>query len=156
RPNGDGPVVASFNHPAPEQYNNWAYRDAGVTEILTMLEVINSNNKIHYEAFVNALDTGWKVAPVSGIDNHGLSGIARAASRTFVLAKDKTKAAILDAMKNRRTYASLDRNLQCRYTVNGAPLGSTLARPDVFRFDIAVSDPDSDAAKDKIVKIDIL
>ena len=55
-----------FNHPTPEQYNNWAYRDAKVTDILTMLEVINSNNKIHYPAFVNALDKGWKVAPVSG------------------------------------------------------------------------------------------
>ena len=85
-----------------------------------------------------------------------LSGIARSSSRTFVLATDKTKAAILDAMKNRRTYASLDRNLQCRYTVNGAPMGSTLSRPDVLRFDIAVSDPDSDNAKDKITKIDIV
>jgi hypothetical protein len=156
KPNGDGPVVASFNHPTAEQYNNWAYRDAKVTDILTMLEVINSNNKIHYPAFVNALDKGWKVAPVSGIDNHGLSGIARGSSRTFVLATDKTKAAILDAMKNRRTYASLDRNLQCRYTVNGAPMGSTLSRPDVLRFDIAVSDPDSDNAKDRITKIDIV
>ena len=27
-PNGDGPVVASFNHPGPHQYNDWAYRDA--------------------------------------------------------------------------------------------------------------------------------
>jgi hypothetical protein len=59
-------------------------------------------------------------------------------------------------MKNRRTYASLDRDLQCRYTVNGAPMGSTLSRPDVLRFDIAVSDPDSDNGKDKITKIDIV
>ena len=73
---------------------------------------------------MNALDKGWKVAPVSGIDNHGPAGLRATASRTFVLAKDKTKAAILDAMKNRRTYASLDRNLQCRYTVNGALMGT--------------------------------
>lgn len=26
-PNGAGPVVASFNHPGPQQDNNWAYRD---------------------------------------------------------------------------------------------------------------------------------
>ena len=45
KPNGDGPVVASFNHPGPHQYNDWAYRDAEVTDIITMLEVINSNNK---------------------------------------------------------------------------------------------------------------
>jgi subtilisin family serine protease len=45
-----------------------------------MLEVINSNNKIHYPAFVNALDKGWKVSPVCGNDNHGtaVSGVATA------------------------------------------------------------------------------
>lgn len=149
--NGDGPVVASFNHPGPKQYGDWAYRDARVTDIITMLEVINSNNKIHYEALLNALDHGWKVSPVCGNDNHGLGGITRQTSRTFVLAKEKTKAAILDAMKNRRTYASLDGGIQCRYSVNGAIMGSTLGRPDAFRFDIAIED-----ARDKVTKIDIV
>lgn len=156
QPNGDGPVVATFNHPGPEQYNNWAYRDPQVTDIITMLEVINSNNKIHYPAFVNALDHGWKVSPVCGNDNHGLAGIARDTSRTFVLAKEKTKAAILEGMKNRRTYASLAKNLQCRYTVNGAVMGSTLNSPGVFKFDIAISDPDTANPKNKITKIDIV
>ena len=26
-PNGDGPVVASFNHPGPRSYDDWANRD---------------------------------------------------------------------------------------------------------------------------------
>ena len=155
-PNGEGPVVASFNHPGPEQYGNWDYRTPGVTEVITMLEVINSNNKIHYPAFINALDHGWKVSPVCGNDNHGLTGIGKNTSRTFVLATAKTKAAILDAMKHRRTYASLDENIQCRYTVNGAVMGSTLNRPKSFRFDIEISDPDSGEAKDRITKIDIV
>ncbi len=139
--NGDGPVVASFNHPGPRQYNNWDYRDAKVTDIITMLEVINSNKSIHYQAFVNALDKGWKVSPVCGNDNHGYWGITHHTSRTFVLATNKTKVAILEAMKNRRTYASLAGHIQCRYTVNGAIMGSTLDRPTEFRFEINVSDP---------------
>ena len=154
--NGDGPVVASFNHPGPRQYNNWAYRDAQVTDIITLMEVINSNKKIHYEAFLNALDKGWKVSPVCGNDNHGFWGISHHTSRTFVLAINKTKASILDAMKNRRTYASLARNIQCQYRVNGAIMGSTLDRPNVFEFDIAISDPDSSAPNHKITKIDIV
>lgn len=151
KPNGDGPVVASFNHPDAEQYNNWGYRDPRVTDIITMLEVINSNNKIHYPAFINALDHGWKVSPICGNDNHGLSGITKQSSRTFVLATAKTKAAILDAMKNRRTYASLSKNIQCRYSVNGAIMGSTLKAAGEYRFDIAVSNP-----KDQITKVDIV
>jgi hypothetical protein len=150
-PNGDGPVVASFNHPDAEQYNNWGSRDPRVTDIITMLEVINSNDKIHYPAFVNALDHGWKVSPICGNDNHGLGGITKQTSRTFVLATAETKTAILDAMKNRRTYASLSRNIQCRYSVNGAIMGSTLKTAGQYQFDIAVNNP-----KDRITKIDIV
>ncbi|HSU66507.1 MAG TPA: CehA/McbA family metallohydrolase [Tepidisphaeraceae bacterium] len=156
KPDGDGPVVASFNHPGPQQYNDWAYRDPQITEIITMLEVINSNNKIHYAAFVQALDKGWKVSPCCGNDNHGLWGITHHTSRTFVLATAKTKAAILDAMKHRRTYAALDKNIQCQYTVNGQIMGSTLDKPEDLQFDIHVSDPDTDNPKDKITKLDIV
>jgi hypothetical protein len=156
RANGQGPVVASFNHPGPHQYNDWDYRDPEITDIITMLEVINSNNKIHYEAFVKALDKGWKVSPVCGNDNHGFYGIAHHTSRTFVLATERTKSALLEAMKQRRTYAALVQNLRCRYTVNGAVMGSTLNRPDVFRFNIAVRDPDTTEPRHKITRIDIV
>jgi len=156
KPNSDGPVVASFNHPGPRQYNDWAYRDPQITDIITMLEVINSNNHIHYAAFVRALDKGWKVSPVCGNDNHGFYGITHHTSRTFVLASEKTKAAILDAMKHRRTYAALDTNIQCRYTVNGSIMGSTLDRPGSFQFDISISDPDTTQPNDKITRIDIV
>ncbi|MDB5318905.1 MAG: hypothetical protein JWN40_536 [Phycisphaerales bacterium] len=154
--NGDGPVVASFNHPGPHQYNDWGYRDAQVTDIITMLEVINSNDKLHYEGFINALDKGWKVSPVCGNDNHGLTGIPKHTSRTFVLATDCTKVAILEAMKHRRTYAALDGNIQCTYSVNSAIMGSTLDRPESLEFNISINDPDTGNPKDKITKIDIV
>jgi hypothetical protein len=155
--NGDGPVVVSFNHPGPHQYADWAYRDDQLTDIITMLEVINSNNKIHYEAFINALDKGWRVSPVCGNDNHGYWGITRHTSRTFALATEKTKPAIVDAMKHRRTYATLDKNLQCVYTVNGEVMGSTLDHPaEALQFDVWISDPDVGEANDRITKVDIV
>jgi hypothetical protein len=155
-PDGEGPVVASFNHPGPRQYNNWADCDPELADIITLLEVINSNKGIHYTAFVNALDQGWKVSPICGNDNHGFWGITHHTSRTFLLATNRTQPALLDAMKNRRTYASLEQNLQCRYTVNGAIMGSTLKRPSEFAFNINISDPDTDNPKDKIVKLEIV
>jgi hypothetical protein len=156
RPNGDGPVLASFNHPSAGQYGNWALRDPRVTDVITMLEVINSNNKIHEAGFIQALDHGWKVAPIAGNDNHGLSGIARQHSRTFVLATALTKSALLKAMQHRRTNASLEGNLQARYRVNGAIMGSTLDRPSSFRFAIDVSDPDDADPLDRITRIEIV
>lgn len=155
--NGDGPVVASFNHPGPNGYNNWAYRDAKVTNVITMLEVVNSNKNVHYEGFIKALDAGWKVSPVAGNDNHGFGGIKNQNSRTFVLATERTKPAILDAIKNRRTYASFDQNINCSYTVNGKIMGSTLADvAEVYKFDISISDPDITNPKAKITKVDIV
>jgi hypothetical protein len=156
RPNTAGPVVASFNHPGKYQYNDFDARDPAITDIINMLEVINSNSHIHYDGFLEALEKGWKVSPVSGLDNHGTTGIAKLRSRTFVLATARTKLAILDAMKNRRTYASLDNNIQCRYTVNGAIMGSTLNRPSTFHFDIDIIDPDSTNPLDRITKVDIV
>lgn len=156
KPNGAGPVVASFNHPNPHSYADFTGRTAAATDIITMLEVINSNWHIHYSAFLAALDAGWKVAPTSGLDNHGLTGIRTLKSRAFVLAGSKTKLGILDAMKHRRIYASLDNNIQCHYTVNGALMGSTLKQPGVFRFDISVSDPDTYDPRAKITKMDIV
>lgn len=155
-PNGDGPVVASFNHPGPRQYNNWAYRDPKVTEIITMLEVINSDRATHYQAFLNALDKGWKVSPIAGADNHGLTGIKNRKARTFVLATNLTKTAILDAMKHRRTYAALEGTIQCQYTVNGRMMGSTLDAPTNFDFEISVSDPDTNRPGDRITKLDVV
>jgi hypothetical protein len=35
-------------------------------------------------------------------------------------------------------------------------MGSTLTRADAFRFEIEVSDPDTDKPKDKITKLDIV
>lgn len=146
-------TVATFNHPGPDSYNSFAYRDAEITNIITMLEVINSNDNIHYTGWLEALEKGWKVSPVCGNDNHGLWGIKNHTSRTFVVATARTRAALLDAMKNRRTYAALDENIQIQYTVNGAIMGSTLSRPSTLEFAITVSDPD---VGDRITKIELL
>jgi hypothetical protein len=155
-PNGEGPVVASFNHPGRNSYNDWANRDPEITDIITMLEVINGNSRIHYDAFVRALDKGWKVSSVCGLDNHGFWGISHHTSATFVLATNKTKVAILDAMSHRRTYAAMVTTLDCRYTVNGKIMGSTLARPAGFAFDISITDTATKNSKHKITKIDIV
>ena len=146
-------AVATFNHPNPSSYNSFGYRDAQITDIITMLEVINSNDNLHYDDWLVALEKGWKVSPVCGNDNHGLWGITNHTSRTFVVATARTKAAILDAMRNRRTYAALDGNIEIQYTVNGSIMGSTLSNPSTFRFAITASDPD---AGNRITKIEIL
>ncbi len=149
------PVVVTFNHPAEDQYNNWDYRDDAITQIITLLEVINKT-KSHYPGFVAALERGWKVSPVAGMDNHNYTSIEEVDSRTFVLAESNTPKDILGAMRERRTYASFDKNLECRYTVNDSIMGSTIPKVRKYEVDIYVKDPDSSDASDRISKIDIV
>lgn len=156
KPSGEGPVVVGFNHPQPDSYAGFTGRTEAATEIIALIELINSNSRVHYEGFLAALDAGWKVSPTSGLDNHGITTIPTLKSRAFVLATAKTKAAILDAMRKRRTYASFDSNIQARYTVNDAIMGSTLTRPGVFRFDVSITDPDTADPRARITKLDIV
>lgn len=154
--NGAGPVVASFNHPDATSYGGFGGRTAALTDIVTMLEVVNSDTHIHEAGFIAALDAGWKVSPVSGLDNHGLGAIPTAQSRTFLLARADTKTALLQAMRQRRTYAALDRDIECRYTVNGRIMGSILAPTRNYRFAIDVRDPDADDPGARIIGADIV
>ncbi|XMO85849.1 hypothetical protein AAFN75_13750 [Algibacter sp. AS12] len=149
------PVVVTFNHPDKKQFNNWAYRDDEITEIITLLEIINSK-KSKYEGFVNALDKGWKVSPVAGIDNHNYTEISKAESRTFVLAENNSPKAILNAMRKRRTYATYDKNLECRYSVNDSIMGSSIPKSETYNLQLYINDPDIDDKTDKISKIDII
>lgn len=59
-------------------------------------------------------------------------------------------------MQHRRIYASLDGNLRARETVNGAVMGSTLARPGTFRFDFAIEDPDRDDPRSRVTRIEVI
>jgi len=163
---GPGPVVASFNHPGDpsrNEFDAWACRTPAATGIITLCEVINGNkySKAHYDAFIRGLDHGWKFSPVCGHDNHGTQTIKKNNSRTFVLATANTAPALLDAMKHRRTYAALNKTLQCRYTVNGQIMGSTLApdaatAPATLQFDISIADTGTANPAHKITKIDIV
>lgn len=160
-PNGSGlPKVASFNHPGVSQYNSWAYRSSypGIENIITLFEVINSNaySNDRETAFRAANNAGWKVSPTAGNDNHGFGGITSQSSRAGVLATSLTKAGILDAMANRRTFCSTDVNMTLHYTGNGVIMGSTLASPATITFVVTASDPNTGDTADRITKIDVV
>ncbi|WP_147676720.1 CehA/McbA family metallohydrolase domain-containing protein [Algibacter pacificus] len=149
------PVVVIFNHPNKEQFNNWDYRDDEITKIITLLEIIN-NRKSKFEGYINALDHGWKVAPVAGIDNHNYTEISEAQVRTFVLAENNSSKGILNAMRKRRTYAAFDKNLECRYSVNDSIMGSSIPQTKTYKLKLYINDPDTDDDSDRISKIDII
>ena len=77
--------------------------------------------------FRRYLNLGLHVAPTADQDNHKRNWGDATDARTAVVAATLTKAALLTAMKQRRAYATEDRNLRLVYRVNGQLLGSRIA-----------------------------
>lgn len=149
-------VACGFNHPGSGSYNSFDYLTPARRDAITMLEVINSGN-LHYDAFLFALNKGWRVAPIAGIDVHSVMRITNPSHlyRTGVLVPSLTRDSILDAMRARRVYATWDQNLKLTMRANGQIMGSVMAMPSSLSFEIVVSDPDTGDANDRITKIEL-
>ncbi len=77
--------------------------------------------------FRRYLNLGLHVAPTADQDNHKRNWGNATDARTAVLAPTLTKAALLAAMRQRRVYATQDRNLRLVYRVNGQLMGARIA-----------------------------
>lgn len=158
---GTGYVVASFNHPSRTQYNDWAYLDDEIIDIITMFELrtVFRGRGPRWAGFVRALNKGWKISPISVADNHGYWNIINTPNLTYVLAPELTKKAITLAMKERRTYTSWagleNTQVDLKYSVNGCIMGSTLDNPSTYNFRIEVNTHPADSGQD-VRRIQIL
>jgi hypothetical protein len=104
------------------------------------------------QAFIRALNNGWHIAPDGSDDTHGPNW-GKNKSWTGILAPGLSKRNILDAMKNRRCYSTLDRNCRLLFRVNDAQMGSIVEEPvQNVKVGVRVSDADAD---DKIAKIEL-
>ncbi len=158
---GDGYVVASFNHPGRTQFHDWAYLDDEIVEFITMFELRTVyRGPPRWDAYVRALNRGWKVSPISVTDSHGYWHLENIPPLTYVLAPELTKAALTRAMRQRRTYTSWAglRNTQVdlKYSVNGYVMGSTLNRPTTLDFYVQIKthpdDPDQRVRRIQVLR----
>ncbi|GHV01480.1 hypothetical protein FACS1894159_09410 [Bacteroidia bacterium] len=152
---GNARCSASFNHPSRTQYNSFSVYDAGAIDHITMFEVYNTNTS-YWASYKTALDHGWKLAPITGIDNHALGAISNSTIRTGVMAESLTRDNIYDAFFNRRAYASMYKKLRVLCWGNHMPMGSTLAKPDVLYIDVEIDDRQTSDPDHKITKIEVI
>jgi hypothetical protein len=102
---------------------------------------------LRYLQYVNA---GFRLAP-GAVHVCKVSALQRCDadnSRTVVLARSLNERAIVDAVTNRRVYASTDKNLGVRFSINAHPLGSVtpMAAGTPLRIEVRLSDPDEPSA----------
>lgn len=147
--------ISQFNHPGTTfgDFYDFGCYDKEIDQLVTTIEVGNGEGAVgssgyfpSYEYYTRALDKGWHVAPTNNQDNHkGRWGDANT-GRTVVLADSLTRENIYDALRNMRTYATEDNNLQIQYTLNNAVMGSIFEeKPDEVNIKVKLEDADNEA-----------
>jgi hypothetical protein len=158
--------VSQFNHPGKTfgTFTEFAYWDKDIDKQITLIEVGNGEGQIgadgyfpSYSEYTKALDKGWHVAPTNNQDNHkGNWGDANDA-RTVILADSLSEADLYKAMRERKVYATEDKNLSINYTVNDYVLGSIVEeKPAEVKIKAVISDPDTGNLGDKIAKVEVI
>lgn len=148
-------VAASFNHSDTGTYNSYGYLTPERRETVTMFELVNGGGRVRYDAFLAALNKGWRVAPIAATDDHGTWRLTNHFYRTGVLAPSLTRENILQAMRSRRIYCTWDPNLRLTFRANGQIMGSVLQNPHDLTITVRASDPDLKDAGDRITRIEI-
>ena len=122
-------AVGVFHH--PDRYGNQAFGGMSYSatgdRVMTMMEIANKGDirDSHYFIWINALEKGWHLAPAAGDDNHSANW-GRDDIRTVVLAEENSRTSLMEAMAERRVYATDDSNLEIDFRINGNVMGSII------------------------------
>ena len=154
--------INQLNHPGTTfgNFSDFAYYTPALDNYVQLVEVGNGEGQIgaggyypSYEQYIMALDKGWHVAPTNNQDNHkGSWGNANDA-RDVIFADELSEDGLFDAIRERRLYATEDKNLEISYTLDGHMMGSQLGTEDVgenVTIDVTVYDPDYNDAISKV------
>lgn len=120
--------LSQFNHPGWEGQVNWDGFDYH-PEIDPQISLIEMStwDLDAWPYLFEALDQGWHVSPTWNQDNHNRGWGTEDDHRTGIWLKDLTRESVTDAMWERRTYSTLDRDATLSLmTEDGCWMGSAL------------------------------
>lgn len=124
---GQNNVVAAINHPG-RSFKPLEY-DSEMNRVLKLIEVGNGSFPRKYTRcesyYYKLLDLGWHLGAINGQDNH-FNNWGDGDNLTVLLSNALDKDALIDAMKNMRTYSTESRSLKLIYKINNCWMGSTL------------------------------
>ncbi len=156
-----------FNHPWNGDFfidyglrnYNGSYKKLreAVSGYLRTFEVINGpglSDGVHKaklegeKHYLHYLTRGFKIAPSADQDNHKRTWGTLTKARTGVLARERTREGIKEAIRSWRCYASTDNNLKVWFSVNEKIMGSDMnADSRLLQIAYKFEDPDEADAK---------
>jgi hypothetical protein len=167
------PVLIQLNHPAlfddaareygADDFSSVAAWIAALSPHAALIEVLNGpalvatlnhrSGEVMQADFLHYLNMGLRLAPTGDQDNHYYTWGTVTETRTAVIADTLTRAAILQSLRDRRAYATEDRNLKLIFRVNNQLMGSIIPPPAVgspLNITLSIADDDEPAASYRI------
>ena len=139
-------AIVFFNHPAWKYAQKHAYDHDNQKYVPAAADIVigeEVRGPVEREAFILALRNGWHFGAIGTSDTHS-DNWGKTGPWTICLAPALTREAIVDALRNRRTFSTTDRN--CRPTF--APVTTDDGKR--VAFDLSFADPD---AGDRMTKV---
>jgi len=139
-------TVMQFNHPGWINFNDWTFHpEVGDT---ARLEEVGNGSGTSYafseDEYIRSLDYGWKVGATNNADTHSFYWGTNTPHRTGVWMPNLTKADLLEALRERRTFATEDVNATLYLKGNGAWMGTEIPNTGSVIFEVAYADPDGE------------
>ncbi|HEX3028492.1 MAG TPA: hypothetical protein VHT34_04125, partial [Clostridia bacterium] len=129
-------LIVQFNHPSKQgaAYNDFDSTEAvdennqpinraafSLCELLTVHS--DGEDRDFFDAYVKALNNGWKVGPTATSDNHdGIKALKDVYKniRTVVAVEECSKNHVLDALRKRRVYATTRAGLNIGFSITNS------------------------------------
>lgn len=152
--------VAFFNHPGRQNSTGveFGHFQNTPSDKFVGMELWNKNdlfnvyyyNDGYYSSdgnlgyFDEALTRGWKIGAEGSEDNHVASWGTYNNCNLAVLATNLTKTDIYEAIKSRRFFSTLDKNIKMSFKIDGNEMGSTMEGNSGQSMQILLSDDDGE------------
>ncbi len=130
--------VAFFNHPNRGDGKSFEGFVSRPCSKVVGMELFNSMDdfSVHYYNdgywpddgglghFDEALTRGWRIGAAGSDDNHAATWGTRTGYRLAILSDHLTRADLLEAMRARRFYSTLDKNIALSFKIDSSEMGS--------------------------------
>lgn len=135
--------IGQFNHPGDDEtmdWNDWEY----FPEVDRKMNFYEFNGGgPTWEMFFEVLDAGWRVSPVYNQDNHGADWGSKNDRRAGYFLEELTRESLHEAMNDRRSFMSYDKNASLRLmALDACWMGSILTGYDSLTLDAEADDLD--------------
>lgn len=137
--------IGQFNHPGDPTDLNWNGFEY-FHDVDQRMNLFEFNSDPAWDLFFEALDAGWHVSPMYNQDNHSADWGTRNGRRSGFYLSDLAREDLRDAMLDRRSFMSYDKNASIKVTAMEACwMGSILSGslPQFITLEVEAFDRDT-------------